>query len=458
MSVALHQSTVPSSPTEDASSALIVKSNDLINAEYNFSKIEMRIMYLMARQVQAGDEDFKTYTLRIQEFKNDLNIRSNALHERLEHIVERMIKRVIKIRSADGDLTQFPLIVRANHRNRKGIIELKFSPDLKPHMLQLGRKFTSFYDHNVMILPSTYSMRIYEFLKQFESIGWREMTIDEIRTKLEITDKYNSYNMFKKKVILKAQKDLSEHCDISFTFREIKQGRKVVALRFTINRQRQARLFDSDAHQAEHTHEGESLPALVKQLEEIGLSNEQINYYLYKEKLEKRDLQTLIDETLRRYNAGKVNNPAAYLMKLIKAGARPTKRPKRKPTNRLKSTPPLFNQANISPEEEEAINALYREFAEIRFQTCLVLTEKFTAEEWDTFIRFAKRTAGDNSPLFTKQPVDTACERFKLLIGGYLHDQLPDFKTEFIRWAKQTKKVTLAINPDVSIGFSRVVD
>ena len=334
MSVVIDQSAIP--PPEDTSSALIVKSNDLINAEYNFSKIKMRIMYLMARQVQAGDEDFKTYTLRIQEFKNDLNIRSNALHERLEHIVERMIKRVIKIRSTDGDLTQFPLIVRANHRNRKGIIELKFSPDLKPHMLQLGRKFTSFYDHNVMILPSTYSMRIYEFLKQFEKIGWREMSIDEIRKKLEITDKYKSYNMFKKKVILKAQKDLSEHCDISFTFREIKQGRKVVILRFTINRQRQARLFDRVSqdrvspdrgaihdHQGENTNDRESISTLVEQLEEIGLSNEQINFYLYKEKLEKKDLQPLINETLRRYNAGKVNNPAAYLMKLIQTGLNP---------------------------------------------------------------------------------------------------------------------------------------
>ena len=430
-------------PTEE-SSALIVKSNDLINAEYNFSKIEMRIMYLMARQVQGGDEDFKTYTLRIQEFKDDFDIRSNALHERLEHTVERMINRVIKIRSANGDLIQFPLIVRANHRNRKGIIELKFSPDLKPHLLSLGRKFTSFYDHNVMILPSTYSMRIYEFLKQFEKIGWREMTIDEIRKKLEITSKYRSYNMFKKKVILQAQKDLSEHCDISFTFREIKQGRKVVALRFAIHRQRQARLFDD--------HHAENSSDIGKQLEEIGLSDEQINFYLYKEKLENKTLQPLIDETLRRYHAGKVNNPAAYLVKLISAGARPAKRPTKKaPPTRMNTS--LFNQPDVSQDHKETIDTLHQEFAGVRNQTCLTITEKFSAEEWEAFIRFAKRTGRDNSALFAKKPVDTQCERFRVLIGAYLHDQLPDYRKEFIKWAKETKGIKLTTS-DTSTGFS----
>ena len=69
-----------------------------------------------------------------------------------------------------------------------------------------------------------------------------------------------------------------------------------------------------------------------------------------------------------------------------------------------------------------------------------------------------QRTGGDNSTLFTKEPVDTESERFKLLIGAYLYDQLPDYSSEFVKWAKQVKGITLTINPEVSTGFSMLAD
>jgi plasmid replication initiation protein len=45
--------------------------------------------------------------------------------------------------------------------------------------------------------------------------------------------------MFKKRVVLQAQFELEKYTDIFFSFHEIKDGRKVVAIKFIIHNQKQ---------------------------------------------------------------------------------------------------------------------------------------------------------------------------------------------------------------------------
>ena len=47
--------------------------------------------------------------------------------------------------------------------------------------------------------------------------------------------------MFKKRVILQAQYELEKFTDIIFDFIEIKEGRKVVSIKFTIHNQKQVK-------------------------------------------------------------------------------------------------------------------------------------------------------------------------------------------------------------------------
>lgn len=80
---------------------------------------------------------------------------------------------------------------------------------------------------------SRYSCRIYELLKRFIKIGHRNLSIEELRNKLGIDcDKYKLYSDFKRKVILKAQKEINKKSDIQFDFQEVKKGRKVESLKF----------------------------------------------------------------------------------------------------------------------------------------------------------------------------------------------------------------------------------
>ena len=73
-------------------------------------------------------------------------------------------------------------------------------------------------------------------LKQFRTIGERRIFIGELMHLLAVPKSY-SYGRFKKYILIPAQQSLEEHTDISFSFEEIKESRKVVQLRFILDAQ-----------------------------------------------------------------------------------------------------------------------------------------------------------------------------------------------------------------------------
>ena len=101
----------------------------------------------------------------------------------------------------------------------------------------LSKWFTAYYLNNIAHLNSSFSIRIYELLKQFEDTGWRQLSIEDLRDKLLIDkNNYKLYGNFRQRIILVAQKELEEKTDIRFDFEEIKKGRKVVSIKFKISK------------------------------------------------------------------------------------------------------------------------------------------------------------------------------------------------------------------------------
>jgi len=84
-------------------------------------------------------------------------------------------------------------------------------------------------------MQSSYSIRIYELLKQYQKLSMREYYLEELRHVLQIDPGiYEKYNDFKKRVILQAQSEINALTDIKFSFEEIKEGKRVIGLRFNI--------------------------------------------------------------------------------------------------------------------------------------------------------------------------------------------------------------------------------
>ena len=115
------------------------------------------------------------------------------------------------------------------------MIELSFSPYLKPYLLQLKTAFTSYRLSNILSLKSGYTIRLYELMKKWQHLGRWECSVDSLREKMGATSKaYSLYGNFKNKILLPSVEELNEHTDLFVRYKEIKKGRKVEKIEFSI--------------------------------------------------------------------------------------------------------------------------------------------------------------------------------------------------------------------------------
>jgi plasmid replication initiation protein len=217
-----------------ANNNVVTKSNILIEANYKLTLTEQKIVLFLVSKIRKDDDDFKIYTLPIKQFYELLGYKGNPKYSEMKKITKNLIGKVIEIKEGKK-LKQMSWLSYVEYNENDGSVNLSFDPRLKPYLLQLKREFTSYKLKNVMELKSGYSIRIYEILKKWQTIKEVEIPLNELRKMVGATDRYQEYHNFKKRVLTSSQNEIEEKTDISFDYEEIKQGRKVVSIRFIIH-------------------------------------------------------------------------------------------------------------------------------------------------------------------------------------------------------------------------------
>lgn len=104
---------------------------------------------------------------------------------------------------------------------------------LKPFLMELKKNFTSFDLENIPRLSSGYSIRLYELLCQYKAIGKRTFhDLDQLQ--LMVGSAYDKYSHFKARVLEPTRKDITKNTNITFEYKELKTGKRVTGLAFTI--------------------------------------------------------------------------------------------------------------------------------------------------------------------------------------------------------------------------------
>jgi len=222
---------------------LLVKGNQLVEARYKLTIWESRVFAKMVTMIHKDDIEFMLYEINIKNLMDFFGTKSASDYERIRGVPEMLLTRKIRIPIIDKGKKAFYVtnIISAAiiPRGKQDLIDnssiqLRFDPGLGPYLLKLKERFLKYDIQNLMRISSPHSIRIYELLKQYERIGHRTMTIDEIKEILGVKEKYSRYYNLKMRILKQAQKDLLEHTDIGFTFSEIKAGRKVHSIKFHI--------------------------------------------------------------------------------------------------------------------------------------------------------------------------------------------------------------------------------
>lgn len=213
---------------------IVAKDNKLINSKYDLSLNEQKIMLVMASLIQPSDQSFNRINLKASELSALLGITPEAMYKDLPKVTKNLLKKVIEIKD-NSNLIQTHFVSTAIYNKGDGTITLKFSDEIRPFLLQLKELYASYKLENVLTLKSKYSIRFYEILKSHSFKSEYIMTIDELRELMCLTQKsYDRYNNIKNKIVNVAIEEINEKTDINVNYEEVKEGRKIISLKFYI--------------------------------------------------------------------------------------------------------------------------------------------------------------------------------------------------------------------------------
>ncbi len=228
---------------------LIKKSNELIEARYKFDIWETRIFSTVLAQIGRNDEDFQVYRIYLRDIIKEFGINNGNAYDLLREAADNLMNKKFFL-DYEGDgaerkkvyhiIRSVDYMTKLKEESKRGLneyVDVSIDPDMKPLLLQLKAQFTTYDIRNIIKFKSGYTVRIYELLKQYEGIGHRKIAVENLKEAFEITEEYPLFANFYQKVIEPAHRDINEHTDLEITdIEKIKEGKKVVALRFVFHR------------------------------------------------------------------------------------------------------------------------------------------------------------------------------------------------------------------------------
>ena len=244
--------------------SLVRKSNNLIEAQYNFDIWEMRLFLILISQIRREDHEFGTYRIHYRDVANTFGLNLKRGYAEIRESAKSLLDKKFYVDTiVDGfqrqdiyHIIRKISVLKEGQEGKVGVenqeyIDVKIEEEMKPLLLELQKSFTT-YDFDNITNLGLYAIRIYELFKQYESIGHRTLEFEEMKRMFELEDKYPLFANFFAKIIAPSVKEINKHTDLHVTKMErIKEGKKTVAIRFDFRVQKKLRNALPPAPEAE---------------------------------------------------------------------------------------------------------------------------------------------------------------------------------------------------------------
>lgn len=225
---------------------MVKQSNSVTRAKViGQTKNANLLLKALIAQIRTDEVDLnKQYSIDVAPFFNCTNVQGLNVKQ-IRTAVEDLLGIKVFVESQSQKGTKIHgMVFIPNAIYENGRIYAKFNPDIKEHITQLKGSFTQYDVIEYSYLPSIYSQRLFELLKSYENgleKGHIDIDIVTLRQTIECQDILGEWKDFKKRVLVKAHKDINKNTSLKYDWEPIKTGRKITGIRFTIKKDKSKR-------------------------------------------------------------------------------------------------------------------------------------------------------------------------------------------------------------------------
>ena len=213
----------------------VVMQNRIEQCFHKMTLDEKRLLIIAsptARMIDASEKDAIEVTA--EQFANECGIKVSSAYKQLEVASKNLLNRSFSYINERGKRVGVTWVIRAVYED--GYISVCF-PDEVLIMLKAfdaSNPFTKYKKENILLLKGEYSIDLYHIAKKYEGMTTFQMTLEDYKLELGLPKSYNRINNLKARALEPAIDEINEKTDITITYENVKRGRTVTGLKFTV--------------------------------------------------------------------------------------------------------------------------------------------------------------------------------------------------------------------------------
>ena len=225
------------------------KNNKLNKANFgNFTHTDYQVFLHLVSKIGGVDQFGKylqpeqlqrEHVLTAKEFSEVFNTDIDNSYRYLAKAINKLMKTDIKIeRPENQSIVMINVCSKAEYIKREGYVTIKFTDDIMPYLSQVRKKFVLYNLKEIANFGSLYTTRLYELIQEFKETGYMIKSVQQLRESFAVGEKFKAYKDFKKYTFDHACGEINDHYKMNLGYEELKEKRKVVAIKFVFKKTR----------------------------------------------------------------------------------------------------------------------------------------------------------------------------------------------------------------------------
>ena len=195
--------------------------------------------YLQPEQLQ------REHVLTAKEFSEVFNTDIDNSYKSLHKACKKLMKTSILLEKIElNEIWEINVCSTAKYNKKEGRITVEFTDRIMPYLSQVKQKFVLYNLKEIANFGSLYTTRLYELIQEFKDTGYMIKSVTQLREIFAVGNSFKLYGDFKRYTFEHACQEINDNYKMNLGFEEIKEGRKIIAVKFVFKKTRIHKVID----------------------------------------------------------------------------------------------------------------------------------------------------------------------------------------------------------------------